>query len=103
MIVFLGEGARRRGGAQCRNEHYATPQSPLYTPRRLLSDLFRNGKLDADVLAAALTSELTYDGSGNKIGYAGIVDAIGVLDEEENTDNEENTATTEGGDSDADI
>jgi hypothetical protein len=50
MVVFLGEGARRRGGAQCRNEHYATPQSPLCTPRRLLSDLFRNGKLDADVL-----------------------------------------------------
>ena len=43
-------------------------------------------KLDADVLAAAMTSELTYDGSANKIGYAGIVDAIGVLDEEENTD-----------------
>lgn len=43
-------------------------------------------KLDADVLAAVLTASLTYDGSASKIGYAGIVDAIGVLDEEENTD-----------------
>ena len=43
-------------------------------------------KLDADVLAAALTASLKYDGSASKIGYAGIVDAIGVLDEEENTD-----------------
>lgn len=43
-------------------------------------------KLDADVLAAAMTASLTHDGSANKIGYAGIVDAIGVLDEEENTD-----------------
>ena len=43
-------------------------------------------KLDADVLAAALTATLTFDGSSGKIGYAGIVDAIGVLDEEENTD-----------------
>ena len=43
-------------------------------------------KLDADVLAAAMTATLTHDGSTNKIGYAGIVDAIGVLDEEENTD-----------------
>lgn len=43
-------------------------------------------KLDADVLAAALTATLTFDGSSGKIGYAGIVDAIGILDEEENTD-----------------
>jgi N4-gp56 family major capsid protein len=43
-------------------------------------------KLDDDVLAAAMTGVLTHDGSGAKIGYDGIVDAIGVLDEEENTD-----------------
>lgn len=43
-------------------------------------------KVDADVLAAALTSNLTFDGSASKIGYAGIVDAIDVLDEEEITD-----------------
>ena len=43
-------------------------------------------KLDADVLEAAMGATLTYDGSANKIGYAGIVDAVGVLDEEENTD-----------------
>lgn len=43
-------------------------------------------KLDDDVLAAAATGTLTHDGSGAKISYEGIVDAIGVLDEEENTD-----------------
>lgn len=43
-------------------------------------------KLDADVLAALMTATLTHDGSGAKIGYDGIVDAVGVLDEEENTD-----------------
>ena len=43
-------------------------------------------KLDADVLAAVMGATLSYDGSGAKIGYDGIVDAIGVLDEEENTD-----------------
>ena len=43
-------------------------------------------KLDADVLAVLLTASLTYDGSGAKISYDGIVDAIAVLDEEENTD-----------------
>lgn len=43
-------------------------------------------KLDADVLAAAMTATLTFDGSASKIGYTGIVDAVGVLDEEENTD-----------------
>lgn len=43
-------------------------------------------KLDADVLAAAMTASLKYDGTGSKIAYAGIVDAVGVLDEEENTD-----------------
>lgn len=43
-------------------------------------------KVDADVLAAALTGSLTYDGSGAKIGYSAIVDAVDVLDEEEITD-----------------
>lgn len=43
-------------------------------------------KLDADVLAAAMTATLTHDGSAAKISYDGIVDAVGVLDEEENTD-----------------
>lgn len=43
-------------------------------------------KLDADVLTALLTATLSFDGSAGKIGYDGIVDAVGVLDEEENTD-----------------
>ena len=43
-------------------------------------------KVEADVLAAALTGTQTYDGSGSVIKYAGIVDAIGVLEEEEITD-----------------
>lgn len=43
-------------------------------------------KLDADVLEAAMKATLTFDGSAAKIGYAGIVDAVDVLDEEENTD-----------------
>lgn len=43
-------------------------------------------KVDADVLSAALTASLAYDGSGSVIKYAGIVDAIGVLNEEEITD-----------------
>lgn len=45
-------------------------------------------KLDADVLAVALTANQTFDNGGSpaKIGYAGIVDAVDVLDEEENTD-----------------
>lgn len=43
-------------------------------------------KMDADVLEVAKTATLTFDGSASKIGYAGIVDAVGVLDEEENTD-----------------
>ena len=42
-------------------------------------------KLDADVLAAAMTATLSHNAAA-KIGYAGIVDAVGVLDEEENTD-----------------
>lgn len=43
-------------------------------------------KVDADVLTAALTGTLTYNGSASVIKYAGIVDAVGVLEEEEITD-----------------
>lgn len=43
-------------------------------------------KVEADVLATALTGSQTYDGSGAVIKYAGIVDAVGVLNEEEITD-----------------
>jgi N4-gp56 family major capsid protein len=43
-------------------------------------------KVDADVLAAALTGTNAYDGSASVIKYAGIVDAVGVLNEEEITD-----------------
>lgn len=43
-------------------------------------------KVEADVLNAALTGTQTYDGSGAVIKYAGIVDAVGVLNEEEITD-----------------
>ena len=43
-------------------------------------------KVEADVLAAALTGSQAYDGSASVIKYAGIVDAVGVLKEEEITD-----------------
>jgi len=43
-------------------------------------------KVDADVLAALLTAEQAYDGSASVIKYSGIVDAVGVLNEEEITD-----------------
>ena len=44
------------------------------------------GKVDNDVLAAVLTSSL-HSGDGTAaISYAGIVDAVGVFDEEEMTD-----------------
>jgi N4-gp56 family major capsid protein len=44
-------------------------------------------KVDGDVLAALLTAEQTYGAeSPAKISYAGIVDAVGVLNEEEITD-----------------
>lgn len=43
-------------------------------------------KVEADVLAAALTSPQTYDGSSAVIKYTGVVDAVGVLNEEEITD-----------------
>lgn len=43
-------------------------------------------KVDADVLTALMTAEQTHDGSASVIKYAGIVDAVGVLNEEEITD-----------------
>jgi N4-gp56 family major capsid protein len=43
-------------------------------------------KVEQDVLAAALTGEQTYDGSAAVIKYTGIVDAVGVFNEEEITD-----------------
>ena len=43
-------------------------------------------KMEGDVLAAAMTATQTYDGSGSAIKYTGIVEAVGVLDEEEITD-----------------
>lgn len=44
------------------------------------------GKVDQDVMAAALTSSITSGDGTAKISYAGIVDAVGVFDEEEMTD-----------------
>lgn len=44
------------------------------------------GKVDNDVLAAVLTSSLVSGDGSTKIGYAGIVDAVGVFDEEEITE-----------------
>lgn len=41
-------------------------------------------KVDADCMAALQTAQLTFDGTANKIGYAGIVDAVDVFDEEFN-------------------
>ena len=43
-------------------------------------------KVEADVLAAALEGTLAYNGSASVIKYSGIVDAVGVLEEEEITD-----------------
>lgn len=43
-------------------------------------------KVDADAMAALQTAQLTYDGSANKISYAGIVDAVDVFAEEFNSD-----------------
>lgn len=43
-------------------------------------------KVDADAMAALQGAQLVYDGSSAVIKYAGIVDAIDVLDEEVNTD-----------------
>ena len=44
------------------------------------------GKVDNDVLAAALTSTVISGDGSTQIKYAGIVDAVGVFDEEEITD-----------------
>lgn len=43
-------------------------------------------KVDADAMTALQGAQLVYDGSSAVIKYAGIVDAIDVLDEEVNTD-----------------
>lgn len=43
-------------------------------------------KVDADAMDALLSAQLEYDGSANKIGYAGIVDAVDVFEEEFNSD-----------------
>lgn len=42
-------------------------------------------KVDADAMDALQTAQLAYDGSANKIAYAGIVDAIDVFAEEFNS------------------
>ena len=44
------------------------------------------GKVDQDVLDAVLTSKLVSGDGTAKIGYGGIVDAVGMFDEEEQTD-----------------
>lgn len=44
------------------------------------------GKVDQDVLDAVLTSSITSGDGTAKISYEGIVDAVGVFDEEEMTD-----------------
>ena len=44
------------------------------------------GKVDNDVLAAVLTSSFESGDGSTKISYAGIVDAVGVFDEEELTE-----------------
>lgn len=43
-------------------------------------------KVDADAMAALQTAQLTHDGSGAKISYAGIVDAVDKFEEEFNSD-----------------
>lgn len=43
-------------------------------------------KVDSDAMDALQTAQLTFDGSGNKISYAGIVDAIDIFGEEFNSD-----------------
>ncbi len=42
-------------------------------------------KVDADAMAALQTAQLKFDGSGNKISYAGIVDAVDIFEEEFNS------------------
>lgn len=43
-------------------------------------------KIDADAMEALQTAQLKFDGSANKVGYAGIVDAIDIFEEEFNSD-----------------
>lgn len=43
-------------------------------------------KVDGDAMDALLSAQLKYDGSANKISYAGIVDAIDVFEEEFNSE-----------------
>ena len=43
-------------------------------------------KVDVDAMEALQTAQLAFDGIGSKIGYAGIVDAIDVFEEEFNSD-----------------
>lgn len=43
-------------------------------------------KIDQDAIEALYTGSLSFDGVAGKIGYAGIVDAIDVFDEEYNTE-----------------
>ena len=42
-------------------------------------------KVDADAMDALQTAQLKYDGSGSKIAYSGIVDAVAVFGEEFNS------------------
>lgn len=42
-------------------------------------------KVDADAMDALQTAQLAYDGSANKISYAGIVDAVDIFEEEFNS------------------
>ena len=42
-------------------------------------------KVDVDAMDALQTAQLKFDGSANKIGYAGIVDAVDVFEEEFNS------------------
>lgn len=44
------------------------------------------GKLDADVMTALQGAQLTYNGSAGKITYAGIVNAVDLLEEEVNSE-----------------
>lgn len=44
------------------------------------------GKVDQDVMDAVLTSSIVFGDGTAKIAYTGIVDAVGVFDEEEMTD-----------------
>ncbi len=43
-------------------------------------------KVDADAMDALQAAQLTHDGSANKIGYSGIVDAVDVFGEEFNSE-----------------